>query len=62
MFPADAYAFSQSQTLVLQLVSEAARKVPGLTPDANGLLCVPMSEAEAVLSRIEEVGVSIRVL
>lgn len=62
IFPADAYAISKGNTLVLQLVSQAARSIPELTPDKDGVLIVPVAEAEAALSLLEEAQVSIMTL
>jgi len=61
-FPAEAYAFSQGDVLVLQLVSQEARKLPSLAPDADGLLTVPVSKIEEVFAVFEKAGVNLRLL
>lgn len=51
-----AYVYAHGDTLHIQLVSLAARSIPGLTPDKDGLLIVPMDEAETVFALLDGAG------
>jgi hypothetical protein len=61
-FFAEAYAVQQGEAFVLQLVSQAARSIPQLTPDSDGLVRVPIDQAEEVFAIFDEAGVDLRVL
>jgi hypothetical protein len=59
--PPDAYIFAQGHShLVVQMVSQAARSIPQLRPDADGLLIVPMDRADEVFALFDEAGARFR--
>lgn len=63
MFPAEAYAVTRGSTIVIQLVSKAARNIPQLQNfAANGVVVIPDDQAEEVFTLIEEAGVDLQVL
>jgi hypothetical protein len=63
MFPAEAYAVTRGATVVIQLVSKAARSIPELQHyDDNGAVVIPDDQAEEVFTLIEEAGVDLQVL
>ncbi len=61
-FVPDAYVYASHETMVVQLVSHAARSIPGLTPDADGLLRFPMSAFETVFEALDRAGIDARML
>jgi hypothetical protein len=63
MFPAEAYACTKGETVVIQLVSKAARSLPQLQNfDDNGVVVIPDDRAGEVFTLIEEAGVDLQVL
>lgn len=55
-------AAAQGRKLVLKMLSEAARSIPELTPDEDGLLSVSAEEVEEVLNLLEAAGVEFIIL
>jgi hypothetical protein len=63
MIQSEAYAVTRGATVVIQLVSKAARSLPQLQNfDANGVVVIPDDQAEEVFTLIEEAGVDLQVL
>jgi hypothetical protein len=63
MFPAEAYAVTRGSTIVIQLVSKAARSIPELQNyDDNGVVVIPVEEAEPTFTLMEKAGVGLSVL
>jgi hypothetical protein len=63
MFPAEAYAVTRGATVVIQLVSKAARNIPELQNyDDKGVVVIPVEEAEPTFTLMEKAGVDLCVL